>query len=138
MAISSVVLSPEYLNVGRFEALNTTADQRTGTFVTLGADGKFASTAVGAKRTFILIENVSTAQGVEYRYAADELAFAAHLPVGCRVGAAAGSNVEYAVGTEVEIGNNGLIVPVTTGEPVGVVTKTVKPQVGELIEISLV
>lgn len=137
MAINTIVLSPEYVSCGRREALNSVADQRTGTFVSLNADGKYEPTAAAGPRQYISKENISTAQGIEYRYAADELMFAAALPAGCRVAVAAGTAAEFVVGSLVEIGNNGLVVAFSAGVAVGVVVETVTPAVGEHIAIDL-
>ena len=138
MAINTIVLSPEYVSCGRREALNATADQGTGTFVSLNSDGKFEATAAAAGREYISKENISTAQGIAYLYAADELMFAAALPNGCRVAVAAGEATEYEIGSLVEIGANGRVIKQAAGVAVGVVVETITPAaVGDHIAIDL-
>lgn len=137
MEISSIVLSPEYVNTGRREAKSAQANTRTGCLVSLDASGQFAFSTAAGKRQYVTVENVSVAGGIDYIYAADENVFAQALPSGCRVALAAGTNAEYAAGSEVEIGNNGLIVALAAGVSVGVVVRTVTPAVGEQIAIDL-
>ena len=138
MPYSTIVLSPEFVSTNRREALNTTADQRTGTFVQLNADGKFEPATPALGRSYISTQNISTAQDITYRYAADELMFAQILPVGTRVAVCAGAAEEYAAGALVEIGDDGLIVLQTLGVAVGVVVETVTPAIGEHIAIDLI
>ena len=138
MTINTIVLSPEYVSCGRREALNSVADQGAGTFVSLNSEGKFEPTIAATSRQYISKEKISTAQGIDYLYSADELMFAAALPTGCRVAVAAGEATEFEIGSLVEIGANGQVIKNALGIAVGVVVETITPAVGEHIAIDLI
>lgn len=120
---SSIILSPEYLNAPRREAVSATAAVvATGSFCSLDASGNVVSTAAAAARQYIALENVSTAQGLNYVYQADETVFMAMLPKGCSI-AAPSIPATYTAGQEVEIGAGGEVTKLASGIAVGVVVE---------------
>ena len=135
--ITSIVLSPEHINCGRREAKAAQGTTRTGCLVSLDSNGKFAFSAAAGPRQYVTVQNIAVAATIDYQYSADENVFAQALPAGARVALAAGTNVEHVVGSTVEIGSNGMIVPSAAGVAIGVVVRTVTPAVGEQIAIDL-
>mgnify|MGYP001024937924 CR=1 FL=1 len=118
MARDTVILSPEYVNTGRREALALGVIP-TGVFVS-ATEGGFLTTTAAAARQYISKENISTAQGLDYEYQINETLFAAALPAGCRVNVKAVDGT-YNPGTLLEIGAGGLVTSFSAGAVVGVV-----------------
>ena len=137
MSKDTVILSPEYNNTGRIEAL---ADEaiKTGVFVAISATGIEIATAALAA-SILSVENVSTAEDAEYVYSIGETIFCQAVPQGCLVNVKAAA-AAYTQGQAVEIAADGGVVDQTAGITVGVVAigagKTVGA--GESLTIQLV
>ena len=118
MAKDSVVLSPEYVNFGRREA-PADAAITTGTFVVYTATGVDVATAATGAR-MVAVENIATAQELDYVYAQDENVFCQSLPSGCLLQMQAADGT-YAVGDVLEIGAAGKVTALAAGVPVAVI-----------------
>ena len=122
MGRNTVILSPEHNNVGRREGV-ANGDVITGTVCfydggLIGAQVEVNNTAPMLK--LIAVDNVSTAQGLDYIYGAGENVFLQSLPAGtlCNLKAHAGT---YNGGDMLEVGAQGGLQAVTTGIPFAVV-----------------
>ena len=118
MARDTVVLSPECVNIGRREDLAVAAIL-TGTFVEYAAGGLTNATAAVASH-MIAVENVATAQELDYTYAIGETVFAQSLPRGTLVNAKAVDGT-YNAGDKLEVGAAGELAILAAGVAVAVV-----------------
>ena len=119
MARDTIILSPEYNNTGRREALCVGAAILTGTFCQYVAGGVSVATAATASH-LIAVENIATAQGLAYEYAVGEGVFLQAVPAGCLVNAKA-VDATYNAGDQLEIGAAGELTALAAGVAVAVV-----------------
>jgi hypothetical protein len=106
------------VNVGRREApADATID--TGSFCVYTATGVDVATAATGAR-MVAVENISTAQELDYVYQIGERVMLQVLPSGTLIQAAA-TGATYSVGDILEIGANGWVVALSAGVPVAVV-----------------
>lgn len=123
MAKDTVVLSPEYVNVGRREALSVSGTIQTGTvckYVAGGVDNAVALDNTAPLLRLIAVENIATAQDLIYSYATGENVFLRSLPGGCLVNVKAAA-ATYNPGDVLEVGDGGVVQGITTGVPFAVV-----------------
>lgn len=120
MANDAIVLSPECVGKYRREAKADGAID-TGAFLqytATGVDVATAAVALGPK--LIAVENISTAEGIAFQYAANENVFIQSLPGGTLVNAKV-VNATYAKGDVLEVGANGFLTALAAGVAVAVV-----------------
>lgn len=118
MAKDCVVLSPEYVDAGKREA-PADGNITTGTFVVYTATGVDVATAASGAR-MVAVENMATAQELDYVYSAGERVFCQSVPSGCLLQMQAADGT-YAVGDVLEVGAGGKVTAVAAGVPVAVI-----------------
>lgn len=123
MANDCVVLSPEYNNLGRREAFGLTAISTATLVIYSNATIQgIAAVPAGTKPplNLVVVENMATAQSLDYIYVLEENIFFQSLPKGAVVNLKAVDGT-YNPADEVEIGADGNITPLVAGEAVGVI-----------------
>ena len=129
MAKDSVVLSPEYVNVGRGEAIVASGPILAGQLVAIsGATVVPATAAVAASPRMVSVENVANASDLTYSYSDDENCHFQYLPSGVRVNLKANA-AAYSAGDELEVGVSGLL----AAQSAGVTVAVVPPDGGETV-----
>ena len=119
MANDTVILSPCYNDTVRIEA-PADAALETGVFAEFTATGVDAATVAVASQRLITVENIATAQGLDYTYSIGENCFLAAPPSGCLVNMKA-IDATYAAGDVLEIGAGGHLAALSAGVAVAVV-----------------
>ena len=129
MAKDTIVLSPEYVNVGRGEAVVASGPILAGQLIAIsGATVVPATAAVAASPRIVAVENAANASDITYSYADDENCHFQYLPSGVRANMKADA-ATYSAGDELEVGASGLLAAQTAGVTVAVVP----PDGGEVI-----
>ena len=118
MAKDCVVLSPEHVDAGKREA-PADGDIMTGVFIQYTSTGVDVATAAAAAR-MVSVENMATAQELDYTYSAGERVFFQSVPSGCLLQMKAADGT-YAVGDVLEVGADGKVAAVSAGVPVAVI-----------------
>ena len=129
MAKDSVVLSPEYVNVGRGEAAVTGGPILVGQLLSISGGLVSPATAVvAAVPRMVSVENIAVASELDYSYSDTENCFFQYLPSGVRVNLKADA-ATYNAGDELEVGASGLL----AAKSAGITVAVVPPDGGEVI-----
>lgn len=113
MAKDTVVLSPEYVCTGKREGPADEAIQ-TGVFVKLSATGIALVAATEASLGMVSVENMASAQSLDYTYQTGEHMFAQVLPQGCLLQVKAVADT-YTHGQALEVGADGMVAAQSAG-----------------------